>query len=180
MALLLIGKKLIDCYKALAPEGDHEAMVKAHHEMQQTPEMYQLIVAYDGLREALDELHKVGLETAIQTNRGRDSLVPIFEHIGISDVFDTILTHEDVTEPKPNPEGIRIIAERLNIKPEEMIMVGDTAIDVLTATNAGMAGAVGVLHGFGTEQELRIAGAKEIVAGLGEVPKALRSMSYGS
>ena len=176
----VIGKKLLDCYKDLVPEGDHDAMARAHHEAQQTPEMYDLITIYDGLRESCEELEATGVKTAIQTNRGRESIDLIFNHLQISDVFDTIVTPEDVQEPKPADDGIQVISRRLQISPSQMVMIGDTPIDVQTAMNAGMAGSIGILHGFGTEQELKDAGATVLIDGLDKLPEAVRIFSNES
>jgi len=173
----VIGMTLIDCYKTLVPKGNHEAMRAKHHEVQQTPEMYALIVAYDGLHEALDELKGAGIKTAIQTNRSRESIDLIFDHIGITGLFGTIITPEDVDEPKPNSAGINLIALRSKIEPADMMMVGDTAIDIKTAQAAGMRGSVGVTHGFGTRAELEAAGATVIIDGFKELAKAINEQN---
>lgn len=171
----VIGKKLIDCYKALVPDGNHEAMAKLHHETQQTPEMYDLILAYDGLREAREELAEEGIASAIQTNRSRLSIDLIFNHLQISGLFYPLITPEDVSEGKPDPEGINIIAARLGITTAQMVMVGDTHIDVETARKAHMAGIIGITHGFGTREELH--GADVLIDSLAELPEAIRNLN---
>ena len=49
-------------------------------------------------------------------------------------------------------------AQQMQVKPEECLMVGDTTVDIRAGKSAG-AQTVGVLCGFGTERELRRAGA---------------------
>lgn len=166
---LVIGKTLVDCYKALVPEGDHDAMAKLHHETQQTPEMYGLIVAYAGLRETLQELKGSGIKNAVQTNRSKHSINLIFDHVGIHDLFDIIVTPQDVTHPKPDTEGISLIAKQLGVAPGNMVMVGDTPIDVITGKNAGVAKTIGLTHGFGSKEELQKSGADHIVDNLSAI-----------
>lgn len=153
----VIGMTLIDCYRHLVPEGDHEAMAELHHETQQTPEMYELIVMYDGLRETLELMRSGGVQTAVQTNRSRRSVDLIFNHLGMTDLFDCVVTPNEVAKPKPDPEGIVLISSKLGVSPEQTVMVGDTPTDVLTGKNAGCAATFALTHGFGTRQELELA-----------------------
>ena len=60
---------------------------------------------------------------------------------------------------KPNPFVALEISKTLDIKPEELIYVGDTGIDIQTAKNANMF-AVGVLWGFRSKEELVENGAQ--------------------
>lgn len=170
----VIGLTLIDCYKALAPDGDHEAMRALHHETQQTPEMYALITEYEGLREACDELARKGIKKAVQTNRSRTSIDLIFGHLGILDLFDLAITPDEVSSPKPDPEGIYLIAKEFHTAPDRMVIIGDTAIDVYTGKNAGMAATIAVTHGFGDRASLSDASYK--IDSLLELPEVLESM----
>jgi HAD superfamily hydrolase (TIGR01549 family) len=172
----VIGLTLIDCYKVLVPGGNHEAMRELHHETQQTPEMYALITAYDGLRETLELLEQKGVKRAVQTNRSRQSVDLIFDHVGIGALFDFILTPDEVSKPKPNPEGIQLISKQLEVPLNSMVMVGDTHIDILTGINGRVAGTIGLTHGFGTREELEKAGASQIIDSFTELPTALNKI----
>jgi phosphoglycolate phosphatase len=63
---------------------------------------------------------------------------------------------------KPHPEPLFFAAKAMAVKPQECLMIGDTTIDIRTGVAAG-AQTVGVLCGFGTEDELRRAGANLIL-----------------
>ena len=153
----VVGMTLLDCYKTLVPEGDHEAMRRLHHEAQQTPEMYELIKVYDNLRETIEELRLEGLKIAVWTNRGRESVDLIFDHTGITDLFDIVLTPSEVKNPKPDPEGLNLLAQKLSIPTSEMVMVGDMNIDVQAGQSADVAATIAMTHGFGTVEELKAA-----------------------
>jgi phosphoglycolate phosphatase len=64
---------------------------------------------------------------------------------------------------KPDPSGARLISDFMNILPEQMIYLGDTDVDMLTARGAGML-AVGVLWGFRTREELLLNGADHLLS----------------
>lgn len=84
-----------------------------------------------GLREKRKQL-------ALFTSSGRDSIDQSLDCLGLSDYFTCTITHEDVTEHKPQPEGILRIAERLNTTLESMMIVGDTRNDILAGQRAGI------------------------------------------
>ncbi len=63
---------------------------------------------------------------------------------------------------KPYPDPLVFAARAMGVPPEACLMTGDTTVDIRTAVAAG-AQSVGVLCGFGVEDELRLAGADAIV-----------------
>ncbi len=56
-------------------------------------------------------------------------------------LFDLIVGWEDVKETKPLPGPILFAMEKLGLNRDEVIMVGDSHIDIRTAKNAGVASA---------------------------------------
>jgi len=61
--------------------------------------------------------------------------------LGLVDVFDVVLTAQspDVGALKPSPKGLRVVAERLAVRPEQCAYVGDRPeVDVAAARAAGM------------------------------------------
>ena len=60
------------------------------------------------------------------------------EKYEIKDYFDTVLTADDTTRHKPDPQPINITLEKLGSVPENAIMLGDTLFDLLCAKNAGV------------------------------------------
>ena len=63
---------------------------------------------------------------------------------------------------KPDPGGALKIAAYLNMRPEQILYLGDSDIDMKTATAAGMF-PVGALWGFRSAIELKNNGAKEVI-----------------
>jgi len=88
----------------------------------------------DGAREVLNELARRGVRTALLTRNSADSVQTVLERFGLR--FDCWLSRES-TEPKPSPEPVLKIAERLGLAPEELLIVGDYVFDVQAGRAAG-------------------------------------------
>lgn len=89
-------------------------------------------------REVLQTLHGRGIKLAIATNKlGRFSR-EIFEHFGLDKLFTIILGDEDVSQNKPDPEMLLQAIEKMELRKEEVVFVGDSPIDIQTAHNAGV------------------------------------------
>lgn len=93
---------------------------------QETPRLFP--GAYD-LLERLFERFPLGLVTS----GGRDRVLHDMEAVDIAQFFSAIITAEDVTQPKPDPEGLTMALALLKTAPERTVFVGDTFSDFLTA-----------------------------------------------
>jgi phosphoglycolate phosphatase-like HAD superfamily hydrolase len=116
----------------------------------------------------LSERYKLG----ILTNRARREAHGFVEQNAFHAHFGTVTTRQDTWYFKPHPKALRLTAQRLGIPAEQVLMVGDMPVDMQTARRAG-AQALGVLTGFATEQELRNAGANEVVGSVAEIERLL-------
>ncbi|MBJ2173780.1 HAD family hydrolase [Aureibaculum sp. A20] len=114
---------------------------------------------YDGIMELLDELKSRQLKLAVFSNKADDFTKKIVEAL-LPGYFSIVAGLKIEAHKKPNPLVALQICEQLNIKPQEAIYVGDTNVDMQTATNADLYG-VGVLWGFRTKEELMASGAKQ-------------------
>ncbi|MDY6852072.1 MAG: HAD family hydrolase, partial [Thermodesulfobacteriota bacterium] len=76
-------------------------------------------------------------KTAVSTNRS-STINPILKDRGLAPFFDLVVSSQDVSHPKPNPESIFLILDRLNIPAGEALFVGDSEVDAATAAAAGV------------------------------------------
>ena len=90
--------------------------------------------------------------------------------------FDVVITGQSAGRTKPYPDPILLAAQRLNVKPEECLMIGDTTVDMRAGKSAG-AQTVGVLCGFGEEPELLKMGADVILTSTSELINTLKMSS---
>jgi len=86
--------------------------------------------------------------------------------------FDVVITGQSAGRTKPYPDPILLAAQRMNVKPEECLMIGDTTVDMRAGKSAG-AQTVGVLCGFGEEPELLQMGADLILKSTSELINTL-------
>ncbi len=87
--------------------------------------------------------------------------------------FDAISGLSIEAYKKPNPFVALQISEQFGLKPEEILYLGDSGVDMQTANNAGMY-AVGALWGFRTKEELTSNGAKYLLNNPLDLIKILR------
>ena len=62
----------------------------------------------------------------------------LIKEFKIYDVFDLVLTYDDVKKKKPNPEVYLKVLERLNVSKEECLILEDSLEGVEAANNAGI------------------------------------------
>ena len=80
----------------------------------------------------------ITLKTGIATSRLRESTLIGMEVMDLVGHIDAVVTVDDTTKHKPDPEPANICLERLGSRPEESIMLGDSAFDMGCGKNAGM------------------------------------------
>lgn len=112
--------------------------------------MLDATTLYPGVREALDELHAAGKPMAILTNKPVKFSVTLIERLGLHGHFFKIYGGNSFPEKKPHPGGLQALMEERSTGPERTVMIGDSAVDMQTARNAG-ALACGVTWGFQPE-----------------------------
>lgn len=117
---------------------------------------------YDGIADLLNELEKRGIRKSILSNKPDDFTKAFAREYLNNWTFDEIHGNSKRFPRKPDPAGALLIAEELGLVPDEIIYIGDTAIDMKTAVAAGMK-PVGVLWGFRDREELLANGARELL-----------------
>ncbi len=99
---------------------------------------------------------------AIVSTRNREAAETFLRRYELLHLFSLIVTQRSTPRLKPHPDPILYATQQLGIEPSQCVMIGDTPVDVKAARRAG-AWAIGVLCGFGEEEELRRAGAHLIL-----------------
>ncbi|WP_163400780.1 HAD family hydrolase [Flavobacterium fluviatile] len=116
---------------------------------------------YEGIIELLDNLVSRNIRIAIFSNKADELTKKIASEI-FPKHFDMAIGLSTEALKKPNPFKALEISKKWNLKPEEVMFVGDSDIDMQTAVNANMF-PVGVTWGYRSEEELKASGAKLVV-----------------
>lgn len=150
------------------------ADMAAHHEDLQNKST-DVIVAYEGLRQLLDTLKRRDIKAGLFTSGSVWHIRRNFKQAGfdVSTEFAAYSTSDDNVARKPAPDGLSLCLDRMGVPAANAIMVGDHAADILAGRAAGVYATVGLLHGLGSEDELRQAGADYLAPTLAELPSIL-------
>ena len=100
------------------------------------PNYYRYVKTFPGEKKTLLALKKAGYKLAIVTNKANKFIDYTMKLIDLEGVFDVIVGFDDVKNPKPDPEGIKICQNKLGLTSDETLYIGDTYYDYLTAKNA--------------------------------------------
>jgi phosphoglycolate phosphatase len=103
-------------------------------------------VVYPGVREALDALSDRPM--AVLTNKPVKFSVEILRGLDLRRYFRHVYGGNSFERKKPDPVGVNALLSEFQIGPRQAMVVGDSAIDVQTARNAGT-WAAGVTYGLG-------------------------------
>jgi N-acetyl-D-muramate 6-phosphate phosphatase len=114
-----------------------------------------------GVDEMLKQLHGC-YPMAVVSARDEHSTMAFLEQFDLAKYFDVIITGLSAEYTKPYPDPVLLAAKKMNVTPENCLMIGDTTVDIRAGKSAG-AQTVGVLCGFGEEAELNQMGADMIL-----------------
>lgn len=105
--------------------------------------------------EAVELASKIA-RVSVVTTKTRAYTMPLLEHFNIAQFFEIVTGRENVQNPKPHPEPILITLEQMNYdkKLHDVWMIGDTKLDLIAANDANI-NSIGLLCGYGEEEELR-------------------------
>lgn len=153
------------CERAL-PEGEKNRAeeLRIHFSEYYRKNSTAKTVPYDGISEVIDILKKKGIKLAVASNKVHNFSVSLVKQF-FGDSFDIILGNIPERRQKPEPDIIYDILKSTGFSKSEVIMAGDSDIDIITAANAGIS-SVGCVWGYRGRKELEDAGADYIA----EVP----------
>lgn len=135
---------------------------------------------YEGIQELLKKLKTNGKVLYVATSKPTVFANQILEHFGLSEYFTDIVGSElDGTRVKKN-EVIQYVIEKNNITDfDKCVMIGDREQDIIGAKTCNIK-SIGVLYGYGDQNELENAGANDIVNDIDELAKILESNLFSS
>lgn len=128
---------------------------------------------YDGVLALIDKLHREGVKLGIVSNKF-DLAVKALNRQYFHDWIDFALGVTDALHRKPAPDMVYACIEQMQLKPEEVVYIGDSEVDLMTAQNAGV-DCISVLWGFRSLEMLLEYGATQLVSTVDELESLLLS-----
>jgi len=151
--------------------GIVDSLIASYRE-RYAPLSVELATSYPGVPDAVAALAAAGRRLAVVTSKPQVFAVPILEALGLDRHLE-VMVGPGTDEIEPKVVTMARALELLGpIDAAASVMVGDRHHDVEAAHAHGLR-AIGVLWGFGTEDELRAAGAHAVVADAAELLTAL-------
>ena len=95
-----------------------------------------------GLRELLEVVREKNLYTAVASGSDKEVVKEYVDNAGLSSCFDMILSAKEVKRGKPYPDVFLEICQQLNVKPEDALVLADSANGV----QAALAGELPVIN----------------------------------
>lgn len=130
-----------------------------------------------GAAEVIGELRRK-YKTALTTGFAHDTQQVIIETLGWRDLADTVLCPGDGIRGRPFPDMPLAALMRTGADSvRQMVVVGDTASDVLSGVRAGALAVVGVRTGAHNDDQLRAAGATHVIDSVAALPALLDTLS---
>ena len=114
-----------------------------------------------GADEMLKKLHG-RYPLAVVSARDEKCTLAFLDHFDLTRYFTAIVTGLSAPHTKPYPDPILLAAQKMNVSPQNCLMIGDTTVDIRAGKSAGTQTA-GVLCGFGERPELEKMGADIIL-----------------
>ncbi len=103
-------------------------------------------------REAVELASKYATLGVVTTKTAKYS-IELLEHMGLMSYFEVLIGREDVEYPKPHPEPIQKALLKLPTVTDNIWMIGDTCMDMMSAKSANV-GSVAVTCGYGSYEIL--------------------------
>ncbi len=165
------------CRFLLPPEHCNESTISRYGEQfrAQYEQHWDVhTAAYQGVDELLDGLASRSIRMAVLSNKPHSFTLKCVDRYLARHSLNPVYGQREGKPRKPDPAGALEIAETLGIAPDRILFLGDSRIDMETATRAGMH-AIGALWGFREADELKRAGAKVLIERPGQLLDLLES-----
>lgn len=91
-----------------------------------------------GVQRLLHHLRGRGTKMAVVTSTARENVRLILGSLGLDGYFETVVSGEDVTRGKPDPQGFLLAAERLAVRPPGCLVIEDAPDGIEAGKRAGM------------------------------------------
>jgi phosphoglycolate phosphatase len=155
-----IGPPLGDLFTDISAEIDVEQAIRIYRERFSTIGLYENSV-YDGIESCLEKLQAHAESLYVATSKPTVYAERIVSHFGLSQYFKMVYGPHLDGRLSNKAELLSHLLQQENINASNAVMIGDRKFDIAGARSNSIR-SIGVLWGYGNEQELRDAGADDL------------------
>lgn len=133
--LPFMGPRLDETFASIDPDRVDEMI--AHYRKHNWEHHDLLVTQFDGVYETIESLAQSNYRLAIVTTKKRDIAERGLKLTNLDQIFEVVVTLEDASKTKPDPEPLFKALSRFNANPEDAMMIGDNQHDIMGGKNAG-------------------------------------------
>lgn len=171
-----IGRGTRQMLSNCMPEDRQHLVIDAHKAQDQyyKEHLCDNTVPYPGIIEMLNKLKSNQIKLAVHSNKPSPYTEMVVDALFGDRYFQIVRGHNSDFPLKPDPASVLFMSEKLCVKPEDTVFVGDSDVDMQTAVNASMF-AAGVTWGFRDRDQLLASGCQMLI----DDPKQICSLVSG-
>ncbi|MDW0117934.1 HAD family hydrolase [Sporosarcina thermotolerans] len=125
----ILRKNLLSARKDEAIEYFYQQYARFHKD---------LVIANKDIHKIVTLLKEMDIKLGIFTGKAKRSLDISLEKLDMEGLFDCLITGDDVSKPKPDPEGLVKALSLLKVESSEAIFVGDSDADIIAGVQANV------------------------------------------
>ena len=123
---------------------------------------------YPGVKEALEFLKTTDVKIGCVTNKAAQFTLPILKDLGIADYFEIVICGDTLAKKKPDPLPLLHAAEKLGVKPQASLMLGDSMSDV-KAARAAEFNIICMSYGYNHGEDIRDYNPDAVIDSMDEI-----------
>lgn len=93
---------------------------------------------YQGMVETLDALSSAGIRLGVCTNKPQAPTDRLLQRLGLDHYFPAVIGGDALPTKKPDPAHLHAVLDRINVRPERAVLIGDSETDLKTARRANI------------------------------------------
>jgi phosphoglycolate phosphatase len=123
---------------------------------------------YEGVIQGLDYMRSRGYRMGCVTNKASKFTHPLLRDLGLADYFEVIICGDDTPKIKPDPLPLLTAAQRMQVDPNQSLMIGDSSNDVRAARAAGFQ-IICTSYGYNHGEDIRRYGPDAVIDSMVEL-----------
>jgi HAD superfamily hydrolase (TIGR01549 family) len=164
----LICKILLDAQNSSVDPIEYDILVSQYF-MEHSNDGHNM---FPGILDLFQILKSKNIKMCVATGNNQYNTTKLLRENNLTHFFEMVVTADDVSIGKPNPEMLENIGNFCNVPAGKMIMIGDSKQDIFMAQNFGC-NSVGVSWGMQPRNELAASNPTFMVDNIDELNKIL-------
>jgi len=134
------------------------------------------LTLHHGIDALLAKIQEASIPMGVVTGRYHADLKIMFDHLSLHPLFQVVVSDDQVSKPKPSPEGLLKALSHGKWQASSAVYIGDSATDILAAQSINMPSIAVCWDAHADENALREAGPQALVHSAKELEQVLIEM----